>query len=149
MDMKRCLLVDAVALVVYALVANPALTGIPFHEWAGLGVFVVFLVHAAQHADLVVEVVKGAFRGRKGHRAWNIALDVLITVSFVVCTVSGVLISGTVLPAMGLYADGYFFWSPLHAASAKLLLALLAVHVVVHLRMVSRILKDDGKRSDG
>ena len=47
-------------------------------------------------------------------------------------TVSGIMVSGAVLPALGLYADGYYFWDPLHAIAAKALLALLLVHVVVH-----------------
>ena len=36
MDGKN-LAVDAVALAVYAVVANPAVTGIALHEWLGLG----------------------------------------------------------------------------------------------------------------
>ena len=46
--------------------------------------------------------------------------------------VSGLGISGTVLAVFGLYADGYYFWDPLHAIAAKVLLALLLVHVAVH-----------------
>ncbi|MEI3231991.1 MAG: DUF4405 domain-containing protein [Gordonibacter pamelaeae] len=55
-----------------------------------------------------------------------------------VCVVSGVLVSGAVLPALGYYAQGYYFWDPLHAVSAKVLLALLLVHVVVHARWFMR-----------
>ena len=40
------------------------------------------------------------------------------------------------LPALGLYADGYYFWDPVHAFSAKLLLALIIVHIVVHWRWI-------------
>ena len=53
MDGKR-LAVDVVALAVYALVANPAWTGIGLHEWASLGLLVVFVDHCAMHADWVV-----------------------------------------------------------------------------------------------
>lgn len=148
MAMRKFVIVDAIALVVYVIVANPAFTGVPFHEWAGIGVFLVFLVHTAQHLDVAADMVRGSFSAKKPHRAWNVVLDVLIVVAFMVCTVSGLLISGSVLPALGLFADGYFFWNPLHAASAKLLLALLAVHVVVHLRMVFSLLKS-GKDSAG
>ena len=42
------------------------------------------------------------------------------------------LISATVLPMFGLFAPGYFMWNPLHAASAKVLLALVLVHVASH-----------------
>ena len=60
------------------------------------------------------------------------------------CAVSGLMVSGAVLPFFGLYAEGYYFWGPLHAVSAKLLLALLLVHVVAHWRWVASFLKKKG-----
>ena len=39
--------------------------------------------------------------------------------------------SGAILPALGWYAEGYFFWAPLHAAAAKVLLALIVVHLAL------------------
>ena len=124
--------VDAVALAVYLVAANPALTGIGLHEWIGLGVFVAFAAHAAQHAGWVADTVRGALRFPAPARVANLVLDALILVAFMTVTVSGVLVSGAVLPAFGLYADGYYFWDPLHAIAAKALLALLLVHVAVH-----------------
>lgn len=74
-------------------------------------------------------------------------------------TVSGLGVSGTVLHAFGLYVDGYFVWAPLHAIAAKVLLALLLVHVAVHAAPLYNRLKrggaprragrDDGGRDDG
>lgn len=136
MDRKRLFAVDAAALAAYLAAANPALTGVAAHEWLGLGVLVVFLVHTAQHADWAASAVKGLRTGSWGTRA-NLVLDALILVAFMAVTVSGVLISGAALPAFGLYADGYYFWDPLHAISVKALLALLLVHVVVHWRWVA------------
>ena len=51
-------------------------------------------------------------------------------------------VSGAVLPALGLYADGYYFWDPLHAIAAKALLALLLVHVVAHWRWLAGFFKN-------
>lgn len=141
MDVRKVLTVDAVVLAAYLVAANPSFTGIPAHEWIGVGLFVLFVVHAAQHYDWVVETLCPSRARRPRHRAANLALDVLILLAFMVCTVSGLLTSGTVLASFGLYADGYYFWDPLHAASAKVLLALLIVHVVVHARMVAKTLK--------
>lgn len=146
MEAKKLLVVDAVALIVYIVVANPAVTGISAHEWIGIGLFVLFLVHTAQHYDWIVETLRPGKTRIPWQRVGNLALDVLIVVTFAVCTVSGVLISGAVLPALGVYAEGYYFWDPLHAASAKMLLAMLIVHIVAHARMVLRLLKS-GKRS--
>ncbi len=59
--------------------------------------------------------------------------------------VSGILISGAVLPTLGLHAKGYYFWNPLHAMSAKMLLALLLVHMVVHWKVVLAVVVQEGE----
>lgn len=135
----RNLVVDAVALVVYALAANPSVTGIGVHEWVGLGLAVLLLAHCALHAGWVADAVPGAVRRPSWTRTGNLLLDAVSFAAFAVVTVSGVLVSGAVLPAFGLYADGYYFWDPLHAISAKVLLALLLVHLVAHGRWLGRI----------
>ena len=143
---KRNLAIDSVALLAYLVAANPAFTGIDLHEWLGLGVLIVFLVHCALHVDWVADATRRARSNPTGARTGNLALDALILVAFMTVTVSGVLVSGAVLPALGLYAQGYYFWDPLHAVSAKLLLALLLVHVAVHWKWMASALK---KRKDG
>ena len=143
MDGKRLFAVDAVALAVYLAAATPALTGVAVHEWLGIGVFVVFLVHCAMHAGAVGTALRDFGRipwGAKG----NLVLDALVLAAFMVVTVSGLLISGAVLPAFGLYAGGYYFWDPLHAIAAKALLALLLVHVVVHWKWIYSFFKKRG-----
>jgi uncharacterized protein HemY len=51
---------------------------------------------------------------------------------FMVVTVSGIMVSRHILPLFGLVAPGYFFWNPLHSLSAKMLLALVVIHIVIH-----------------
>ena len=135
MSLKRILIVDSVLALVYALAANPAVTGIPVHEWLGLGVLLVVLVHTVMHFDYLLETFRHA-RHRRGARLAKALLDFALVAVFMLCTVSGVMVSGTVLQDFGFYAEGYYFWDPLHAASAKVLLALLLVHVVANWRIV-------------
>lgn len=123
--MKRNrVLVDIVVLVVYLLAANPVLTGIPLHEFVGLGAVAFVAAHVVASADGLL------VRGRKGNVA-RMTLNAVLLLALATCAVSGVMISGDVLPALGLYATGYHFWDPLHAFSAKVLLAALIVHVAV------------------
>ena len=58
---RRNLAIDIAALAVYLVAANPAVTGIGIHEWLGLGMLVIFFVHAAMHVDWVIEAVRGSF----------------------------------------------------------------------------------------
>ena len=73
-------------------------------------------------------------------------LDVATALVFMVAMVSGIMVSRFILPALGLVAPGYFFWNPLHSLFAKLLLALLLVHVVVHAKQLWTYLKTRAKR---
>lgn len=134
--LMRVLVVDALALVLYIVVSLPAMTGVGAHEWLGLGIGLVLLVHGAQHVDFAGRLLtsRGAWRA-KG----RILLDAALVLSVAVAVLSGLMESGTVLPAFGFYAEGYYFWGPLHAASAKVLLALLVVHGALNLGSAWRL----------
>ena len=149
MDARKYLIIDAVALVLYLVVANPVLIGIVVHEWLALGLFVVVIVHVAMHVDWAIETAKSARSGPSWARTGNLVLDALVLVVFATVTVSGLMVSGAVLQAFGWYAPGYYFWDPLHAVSAKVLLALLLVHVVVHGKWLVSFFKGAKGKSDG
>ena len=119
---------DLVVLVAYLVAANPVLTGIPVHEYVGLGTAALMAAHIVASADGLL-----AFRCGRWGRA---VLNGVLLVALATCALSGVMVSGDVLPALGLYAAGYHFWDPLHALSAKVLLAALVVHVVLRAPMV-------------
>lgn len=103
----RVLVVDALALVLYVVVSLPALTGVGVHEWLGLGVGVVLLVHGVQHIDFVGRLLAARCSLRATGR---MLLDVALVLSVVVVALSGLMESGAVLPTFGLYAEGYYFW---------------------------------------
>jgi len=134
----RVLVVDALALVLYVVVSLPALTGVGVHEWLGLGVGVVLFVHGVQHIDFVGRLLVTRCSLRATGR---MLLDVALVLSVVVVALSGLMESGAVLPTFGLYAEGYYFWGPLHAASAKVLLALLIVHGALNIGSVWRLMR--------
>jgi hypothetical protein len=138
MKTSHNLIIDVVALVVYLVAANPAITGLAIHEWVSLGIIVVFLVHCSVHFDWIVDTVK---RHAANISTANLILDVITLVVFMVVTVSGLLVSRHILPLLGFVAPGYFFWSPVHAIAAKVLLALLFVHVVVHFKWFASLVK--------
>ncbi len=137
------LVIDVAALVVFIIVSNPAWTGIGFHEWIGLGTFIVFVVHCAVHYDWIIDTGRSFMKKPSLAKRGNFVLDATILLMFMTVTVSGLGISGTVLPSIGLYSEGYYFWGPLHAISAKILLALLLVHIVVHWKWIVRVAKKE------
>jgi hypothetical protein len=144
MKASRLLAVDVVAAVIYLIAANPTITGLAIHEWVSLGVLVIFIVHAAQHYDWVIDTFRKAWRNPSLATTGNLILDSATVVVFMVVTVSGIMVSRHILPALGLVAPGYFFWNPLHSLFAKMLLALLVVHVVVHAKWLWAFFKSWG-----
>ena len=114
------LVIDAVALVAYVIVSLPSLTGVAFHEWLGLAVFVVLAVHLAQHLYQVIlkraPASDGAARRATPARVARAVLAVLLAVALMV-------------------------WNPLHAVSAKVLLALLLIHLFLNAGMAYRLLQ--------
>ena len=82
---RKNLAVDAVALLVYAVAANPALAGIGLHEWVCLGAFVVLLVHVALHWDWCADTARSVFARPSAARVGNLVLGVLLLVAFMVC----------------------------------------------------------------
>lgn len=131
MKKRNRVLLDIVVLVVYVVAGCPALTGVPLHEYLGLGAFLVMTAHVAVGADGLIT----------RRRPLNIALNAGLLAALALTVVSGVMVSGDFLPALGLYAAGYHFWDPLHALAAKALLALLIVHIVLRVPSAASALR--------
>lgn len=129
---------DLVVLAAYVLAANPAITGLPFHEWVSLGAFVVLAAHVAMRVERVQAYVRALVLRHDVKALATLALATALLITLCVAMVSGIMVSRFVLPALGLYAQGYFVWKPVHVLSAKLLLALVVVHVAVHARDIAR-----------
>lgn len=147
--MRKNLAIDILIFVTYVVVSFPEITGVGLHEWLALPLCVLFVVHCIQHFDWAIDVTKGAKNGISWSRQGNLVLDVIVLVTFCVVMVSGLGISGAVLPSIGLFCSGYYLWGPLHAFSAKVLLALLLVHVVAHWRWIVKCACGKGRSDDG
>lgn len=128
---------DIVLLALYLVAANPALTGVPFHEYLGAGIFVLMVAHV---------VVSGEGLGGRGRWAQRVLNGVLLA-ALAFCVVSGIMVSGALLPSLGLYATGYYFWDPVHALSAKVLLAALLVHIVLRIPVVMSVFRRHSSNS--
>lgn len=140
MPKKRKLALDATAAALFAVAVLPQLTGIAAHEWLGIAALAALLAHLAASLDALAGLCRATARGSLLALA-RAALDAALFLALAVCAVSGALVSATVLPAFGLFAPGYFVWDPLHAASAKVLLALVLVHAVSHAGKLAGFLK--------
>jgi hypothetical protein len=137
MNMRHAVVIDVIAAVAYVAAANPAVTGLALHEWLSIGCLAVFIVHCAVQYDWIIATLRHRYN-RTRTRILNLLLDIATLAAFMTVMTSGLMVSRLIMPLLGLVSPGYFFWAPLHSISAKILLALLLVHLAVHLPWLMR-----------
>ncbi|MCD8317131.1 MAG: cytochrome b/b6 domain-containing protein [Eggerthellaceae bacterium] len=151
--MKRSTYILIICMAAFFMVVFfPSLTTIAVHEWLGLVILPIFVIHIVINSGKPASLAVSLFRGKSGRRSlsiiFRIAVDIGILVCLVLCEFSGLMISATVLPAFGVYVpDGYYAWTPVHALSATLLLAFLIVHVALQRPAIVQAVKNFRKKS--
>jgi hypothetical protein len=125
------------------------------HTWGGVAMIVAAAIHLAIHGQwlkMMSKRVVNAMRskGSKVSRGakWNVAIDALVAVSFLVCALSGVYF--LLVPSGGLQGGantawdaGFLFsrttWDLLHTWSGTTLIAAVVVHLAIHWRWVKNV----------
>jgi hypothetical protein len=103
---------DAALLVGYTVAYSYGFTGIVVHEWLGLAVGLVLLVHLTLHWDWVVRTTRRLLRRRGQDRLiWLVNLALLFAMTL--CVASGIIISRVAMPALGFFTLGLV---PVHIA---------------------------------
>jgi hypothetical protein len=126
---------DAVALVGYTLAYSLGFTGIATHEWLGIGLGVVLLVHITLHWDWVSRTTRKLLRpGGRERFIWLVNL--MLLVSMTLCIASGILISEVALPQLGITVPASSFWRQMHSTTATLTLILVPVHAALRWRWI-------------
>ncbi|MBI4927410.1 MAG: DUF4405 domain-containing protein [Anaerolineae bacterium] len=122
------LAIDAGIFTAFLGAMNPELTGISIHEWLSVAFAMTVIVHVALHWRWVIEVAQRFFE-----RLWNanrlkLVVDGLLFIAVTGVMTSGLMISRSVLPTLGIAVGENFTWRALHSLTANLSLTLTAVH---------------------
>lgn len=115
----RKLISDMVLLVLLALMYQKRAVSMQFHEWGGIALCGLFLIHKALNWKWIRNVTAGIFR-RKGKLNARWVVDVLLAVSVSAVLITGLLISKT-LPTAVAGARGLQMWHYFFAASTLVL----------------------------
>lgn len=129
---KTNLTVDTLIFAGFLAAFEPGLTGVAVHEWLSLALAGTLLVHLLLHWEWVVKVTVQFFRKLWHSSRLNYLVDLALLLSMVTVMLSGLLISHSVLPALGLQAAEAPAWRFLHSSSANLSLLLVALHFALH-----------------
>jgi len=126
---------DALLMVVYTLAYSLGFTGIATHEWLGIGLGVVLLVHLTLHWDWVIRTTRKLLR-RGGRDRFVYLVNLLLLLSMTLCIASGILISEVALPELGITLPASSFWRQMHDTTATLTLILVPIHAALRWRWI-------------
>jgi len=150
---KRLFVVDAIAALLFVLVMNVPLTGVPIHEWLGIAIAAALTAHLVQHADWVATTSRRFFARTSLQNRLNYLLMVGLFTGFASITVSGLLISESALPWLGYQPQASDFWLWLHLSSVGWVVALVAIHIAMNWKWIvnatNRLVFDPLERSGG
>jgi hypothetical protein len=111
------------------------LTGINLHQWLGLAVTFLALVHLILHWDWIVAVISRFFMKTCGRSRVYLLLDVLLMVGATVIFETGLVISTWFNLNLTNYAD----WLDIHVYSSVITLGLTVLKLGLHWRWIVNI----------
>lgn len=136
MRMKSRLLLDAILLVLFLIVMNTSVTGVPLHEWLSVGVTALVVIHLLTEWDWTVQVVGRFFRHLLSMSRLNLVLDVVLFLAFTLAMLSGFMVSQSIVPLLGISVPLGPMWKIIHALAANATLVVLGAHVGLHWRWI-------------
>jgi len=133
---RRRLRWDIFQFIVFVLVTAPHATGETFHEWAGLALVPILVVHLVSNWDWIVDKTRNMLGRLPGEVRFNHVWNSLMFIVATLAIMSGILCSRSALGVLGIRRRPDFFWAVAHTVSATVLIALVGVHLGVHFRWV-------------
>jgi hypothetical protein len=132
---------DILIFLAFVIDMNVRLTGLVIHEWLGLGLGAVMLIHLLFHWEWIVCTVKKLLKAMSGLHRFKSILDIILFLDFVILGMTGVMISEVVVASLGIQTARNAFWRWLHIASADWAIFLTGLHLAINWRWVVVTLK--------
>ncbi len=141
MNAKTNLTLDIAIFAAFLAVANPSLTGMTIHEWLALAFATAIVVHLLFHWNWLVAVTKAFFSKLFHQSRLNYVVNALFFVAVTATMLSGILISKSVLPFLGIQVNAAHSWESIHKQAADISLILLGLHFALHFKWLVAQLK--------
>ena len=123
---------DFIMLILLVAVYCAQPTGIPAHEYIGIGIYIFFIIHLAYNYKWIISTAKSLFDKTVNIRVKFIyIIDFLLLIAFIIIGLSGVLISHVIFK-FGIMP----VWRPLHSIVSAISIILLSIHIGLHGNMI-------------
>jgi len=120
------------------------------HLWSGIGMIIVLVIHIAVHDKWIIVMLKRFFRGKSGgtkrlngNTRFNILLDAVAALSFLVVAISGVALlllpSGRSVEVVSGFLLSKATWDMIHTWSGVVMLISAILHFYIHWRWITKV----------
>ncbi|MBN2556451.1 MAG: ferric reductase-like transmembrane domain-containing protein [Anaerolineales bacterium] len=128
-------LLDAALLCGYVVSFQLDWTGLPVHEWLGLGVGLLAVCHLILHWQWVRGVAVGFFQRRTSRPQLYFIMNTCLLIGFICILLTGLVISTW----FALPLKAYQAWRQAHIVVSVFALLLLAVKLMAHWRWITAV----------
>jgi hypothetical protein len=126
------LFLDIAICLAFILAMTPHVTGVPIHEWLSIAFALAIVIHLVLHWDWIVGVAPRFFAKLFHESRLNFVVDLVFFLSMILIMVSGLAISRSALPAIGITPAFSLVWRQLHKISAEVGIIALGIHCGLH-----------------
>ena len=131
-QIKTKWILDLAIFIGFLIAMDPHSTGIAIHEWLTLSALATIMIHLLLNWDWIAQVTRRFFGRVSARSRLNYILNWLLFIDGILIMLSGILISESVIPALGITLPAGFAWRRLHDMSANIALLLLGLHTALH-----------------
>mgnify|MGYP001160571188 CR=1 FL=1 len=132
--------IDLVLFAGFILTFFLDLTGLPLHQWIGVGVGALIIVHLLVHQNWL-KGITNKFAKSSNKSRFFLMLDILLFVGFYLILYTGIIMSTW----LNLNLTNYSGWYTLHLWSSILTLQILLVKVAAHWKWIVNAVKSQKK----
>lgn len=133
--------VDIAIFIAFLVAGAPQLTGLAVHEWLGIAFGAAIVTHLLLHWQWIVAVTRRFFQAIAWQARTNYILNALLFVDITLTIFSGLMISRTALPLLGVSLPHNGVWRMVHTTAADLSMFLIGLHIALHWKWVVKALK--------
>ena len=134
------ILFDVIMLVLLVVVYTARSTGTAAHEYIGLAIYLLFIIHLAYYYKWIINVGKRLFdKNFSARQKFMYLVNFLLLFGFILIGLSGIMISRVV------FKIDMPLWRPLHTVSSAFTVILLAIHLGLHWKMIINAVKTKAK----
>jgi hypothetical protein len=126
------LFVDIAIFLAFLVAMAPHFSGIAVHEWLSIAFGAAIVTHLLLHWQWLVEVTRRFFGKAQWSARVNYVLNALLFADVTIVIFTGLMISESALPMLGIRLSQGGAWHMLHTLTANLFVLLIGLHVALH-----------------